>query len=65
MQLTPSKGKDHLKSISKKMYQNPFYLGWNKGWFFLYFLESGIAKIEAKGSGISITTKVEKGESPL
>ena len=32
---------------------------------FLFFLEGGIAKIEAKGFGISITTKVEKGESPL
>ena len=38
-------------------------------WFiylvFLFFLEGGIAKIEAKGFGISITTKVKKGESPL
>ena len=32
---------------------------------FFIFLEGGIAKIEAKGFGISITTKVEKGESPL
>ena len=47
------------------MYQNPFYLGWNKGLSFLFFLEGGIAKIEAKGFGISITTKVEKGESPI
>jgi len=47
------------------MYRNPFYLGWNKGWSFLFFLEGGIAKIEAKGFGISITTKVEKGESPI
>ena len=47
------------------MYRNPFYLGWNKGWSFLFYLEGGIAKIEAKGFGISITTKVEKGESPL
>ena len=47
------------------MYRNPFHLGWNKGWSFLFFLEGGIAKIEAKGFGISITTKVEKGESPL
>ena len=45
------------------MYRNPFYLGWNKGWSFLFFLEGGIAKIEAKGYGISITTKVKKGES--
>ena len=48
-----------------KMYRNPFFLGWNKGWSFLFFLEGGIAKIEAKGFGISITTKVEKGESLL
>ena len=47
------------------MYRNPFYLGWNKGWCFLLFIEGGIAKIEAKGFGISITTKVKKGESPL
>ena len=47
------------------MFRNPFYLGWNKGWCFLFFLEGGIAKIEAKGFGISITTKVEKGESLL
>ncbi|WP_288262848.1 hypothetical protein [uncultured Prochlorococcus sp.] len=33
--------------------------------FFIFFLEGGITKIEAKGFGISITTKVEKGESPL
>ena len=45
------------------MYRNPFYLGWNKGWSFLFFLEGGIPKIEARGFGISITTKVEKGES--
>ena len=32
---------------------------------FYFFFEGGIAKIEAKGFGISITTKVEKGESPL
>ena len=47
------------------MYRNPFYLGWNKGWSFLFFLEGGIAKIEAKGFGISNTTKVKKGQSPL
>ena len=47
------------------MYPNPFYLGWNQGWSFLFFLEGGIAKIEAKGFGISITTKIKKGESPL
>ena len=46
------------------MYQNPFNLGWNKGWSFLFFLEGGIPKIEARGFGLSITTKVEKGESP-
>ena len=32
---------------------------------FSIFLEGGIPKIEAKGFGISITTKVEKGESLL
>ena len=54
-----------LEQNLKIMYRNPFYLGWNKGWSFLLFLEGGIAKIEAKGFGISITTKVKKGESPL
>jgi len=43
---------------------NPFYLGWNKGWIFLLFLEGANAKIEARGYGISITTSIEKGESP-
>ena len=47
------------------MFQNPFYLVRNQGWSFLFFLEGGIAKIEAKGFGVSITTEVEKGESPL
>ena len=58
---------NNIKEYIRKnaMYRNPFYLGWNKGWSFLFFLEGGIAKIEAKGFGISITTKVEKGESPL
>ena len=46
------------------MYRNPFYLNWNKGWSFLLFLEGGIPKIEAKGFGISITSKVKEGESP-
>jgi len=46
------------------MYQNPFYLGWNKGWSFLLFLEGGMAKIEARGFGISTTTEIKKGESP-
>ena len=46
------------------MHRNPFYLDWNKGWSFLFFLEGGIPKIEAKGFGISITTKLKKGESP-
>ena len=55
--------KEHIHK--NNMYRNPFYLGWNKGWSFLFFLEGGIAKIEAKGFGISITTKVEEGESPL
>ena len=47
------------------MYRNHFYLGWNKGWSFLFFLKGGNAKIEAKGFGIHTTTKVEKGELPL
>ena len=49
------------------MYRNPFYLGWNKGWSFLFFSSwsNCLSEIEAKGFGISITTKVEKGESLL
>ena len=46
------------------MYQNPFYLGWNQGWSFLFYLEGVISKIEAKGFGISITTNIKEGESP-
>ena len=46
------------------MYRNPFYLGWKKGWSFLFFLEGGTAKIEAKGFGISIITKIKDGETP-
>ena len=42
----------------------PFYIGWNKGWIFLLFLEGANVKIEARGYGISITTSIEKGESP-
>ena len=43
---------------------NPFYLGWNKGWIFLLFLEGANAKIEARGYCISITTSIEKEKSP-
>ena len=46
------------------MNPNPFYIGWNKGWSFLFFLEGANPKIEARGYGISLTTSVEKGESP-
>ena len=46
------------------MNPNPFYLGWNKGWSFLFFFEGANAKIEAKGYGICITTNIERGESP-
>ena len=46
------------------MPQNPFYLGWNKGWSFLFYLEGGTSKIEARGFGIAMTTDIKKGESP-
>ena len=46
------------------MHKNPFYLSWNTGWSFLLFLEGGIAKIEAKGFGISLITNIKKGETP-
>ena len=47
------------------MLKNPFSIGWNKGWTFLFFLEGGAAKIEARGYGISITTKIKNGETPF
>ena len=46
------------------MPQNPFYLGWNKGWSFLFYLEGGTPKIEAIGFGIAISTDSKRGESP-
>ena len=46
------------------MYQNPFYLSWNKGWSFTIFLEGGLAKIEARGYGITMTSDIQKRESP-
>ena len=46
------------------MSTNPFYQSWNKGWSFLFFLEGGIAKIEAKGLGVSLIANIEKGETP-
>ena len=46
------------------MNPNPFYIGWNKGWSFLFFFEGATPKVEAKGFGISVTTTIKKGESP-
>ena len=46
------------------MLQNPFCLGWNKGWSFLFFFEGGVPKIEAKGFGISRISTLQNGESP-
>ena len=46
------------------MPQNPFYLEWNKGWSFLYYLEGGTPKIETRGFGIAMTADIKKGESP-
>ena len=46
------------------MSKNPFQLGWNKGWDFLFFLEGGTPKIEASGFGIKMITDIKKGESP-
>ena len=46
------------------MLNNPFYLNWNKGWSFFLILEGGIAMIEARGFGISLTSNIRKGESP-
>ena len=50
--------------IDKFMPQNPFYLGWNKGWSFLFYLEGGTPKIEASGFGIAMSTDIKRGESP-
>ena len=44
------------------MPQNPFYLGWNKDWSFLFYLEGGTPKIEASGTAMS--TDIKRGESP-
>ena len=46
------------------MDRNPFYLRWNRGWSFIFFFEGGVAKIEARGFGISMKTNIQKGESP-
>ena len=46
------------------MNPNPFYIGWNKGWSFLFFFEGATPKIEAKGFGISVTSTIKKGETP-
>ena len=46
------------------MPKNPFRLGWNKGWSFLFYFEGGIPKIEASGFGIEMTTNIINGESP-
>ena len=46
------------------MPQNPFYLGWNKGWSFLFYLEGGTPKIEGSEFGIAMTTDIIKWESP-
>ena len=46
------------------MPNNPFRLGWNKGWSFLFYFEGGIPKIEASGFGIAMTTIITNGESP-
>ena len=53
-----------LEIYYKLIYPNLFYLGRNKGWSFLFFLEVANAKVEARGYGISITRTHEKGESP-
>ena len=45
------------------MPNNPFHLGWNKGWSFLFFLDGGTPKIEASGFGIAMTTDIKRGES--
>ena len=46
------------------MPQNPFYLGWNKAWSFLYYLEGRTPKIKTSGFGINKKTYVKNGESP-
>ena len=53
-----------MKIINKIMLKNPFRLGWNKGWSFLFYFEGGTPKIEANGFGIAMTTVILNGESP-
>ena len=45
------------------MPKNPFHLGWNKGWSFLFFLKGVTPKIEASGFSIVMTKDINKGES--
>ena len=47
------------------MPKNPFRIGWNKGWSFLFYFEGGTPKIEVSGFGISMTTTIINGESPF
>ena len=46
------------------MPQNPFYIRWNKGCSFLFYLEVGTPKIEASGFGIAMSTDINSGKSP-
>jgi len=46
------------------MYRNPFYLGWNKGWSFLFFFEGGIAKLKRKVLVYLLQQKLRKENHP-
>ena len=46
------------------MYLNPFYLPWNENCSFLFFLEGGIAKIEAKVLVYLFQQKLRKENHP-
>ena len=47
------------------MPKNPFPLGRNNGWSFLFYFERGTPKIEASGFGISISTIIINEKSLL
>ena len=46
------------------MFNNPFYLRWNKDWIFTLFLEGGKTKIAARGLGVIIINDILFGETP-
>ena len=44
---------------------NPFQLNWIKDWSFKIVIKGGIVLIEASGLGVSVSTCLLPGESPI